>query len=74
MAWLDSRRSVSTANEDDPVDRQEIPPGLGARLVPAAAMVVMVALAVVLVWRVGALEDGVGRMPVAEMVVPIPAP
>ncbi|WP_281401359.1 hypothetical protein [Actinokineospora xionganensis] len=41
---------------------------------PAAAIAVMVALAVVLVWRVGALEDGIGRVPAAEMVVPIPAP
>ncbi|WP_091381354.1 hypothetical protein [Actinokineospora alba] len=63
-----------TATDGDPVDCQEIPPGLGARLVPAAAMAVMVALALVLVWRVGALEDGTGRVPAAEMVVPIPAP
>lgn len=41
---------------------------------PAAAIAVMLALAVVLVWRVGALEDGNSRVPAVEMVVPIPAP
>lgn len=71
MAEIDSRRSAS---DDDSAACQENPPGLGARLVPAAAIAVMLALAVVLVWRVGALEDGNSRVPAVEMVVPIPAP
>lgn len=75
MAGLDSRWSTSdNAEAENSVECQEKPPGLGARLVPAAAIAVMVALAVVLVWRVGALDDGTGRVPAAEMVVPIPAP
>lgn len=69
------RRSTSDSLEDDdPVTCQENPPSLGVRLVPAAAIAVMVTLAVVLVWRVGALDDENGRVPAVEMVVPIPAP
>lgn len=75
MAGIDSRCSTSdSADDENLVACQEKPAGLGTRLVPAAAIAVMVALAVVLVWRVGALEDGIGRVPAAEMVVPIPAP
>lgn len=73
MAGITLRPSDSV-EDDDPLPAQGDPPGLGGRLVPAAAIAVMVALAAVLVWRVGALDEENGRVPAVEMVVPIPAP